>query len=136
MTVSGLSKPAQDAGIAVRSRARLAALRHPPSVTPSARSVKATDAENVGSCVPRATGLPKGGGAPDTVVDGQQSPFGFALGADSIYWTAEDDVLKALRSGGAATRLVEELWYGTSLAADGQYLSWTDTSRIQRMPKK
>jgi len=80
--------------------------------------------------------LPKSGGTPVTVVDGQQSPLDFALDAQHLYWITEDDVLKVPRSGGAATRVVEKLWFGTSLAVDDQYVYWTDRSRIQRMPKK
>lgn len=80
--------------------------------------------------------LPKTGGTPVTVVDGQQSPHDFAIDADSIYWITEDDVWKVPRGGGTATKVVEKLWFGTSLAVDGQYVYWTDKSRIQRMPKK
>jgi hypothetical protein len=80
--------------------------------------------------------IPKGGGAPVTVVEGQQSPLDFAIDADHLYWITEDDVLKAPRAGGAVTTIVKKLWFGTSLAVDGQYVYWTDKSRIQRMPKK
>lgn len=80
--------------------------------------------------------LPAGGGAPVTVVDGQQSPLDFAIDAQNLYWITEDDVLKVPRAGGAATKVVEKLWFGTSLAVDDQYVYWTDKSRIQRMPKK
>lgn len=79
--------------------------------------------------------IPKSGGAPAVVVDGQMPAADFALDGSHVYWMTEDDIFKVPRSGGKATKVVEKLQHGRDLAVDDQFVYWADRTRVQRLPK-
>ena len=80
--------------------------------------------------------LPKSGGKPVTVVEGQDPGPAFAIDGTHVYWITEDDLFKVPRAGGSATKLVAKLEHGRDLTVDDQFVYWLDRSgRVQKMPK-
>ena len=80
--------------------------------------------------------LPKSGGKPTTLIEGQDPATDFAIDANNIYWITEDNIFKVPRSGGAATKVVEKLEHGRDVVVDDRFVYWADRSgRIQRLPK-
>jgi hypothetical protein len=80
--------------------------------------------------------LPKTGGKPVTLIDGQEPANDFAIDGSNIYWITEDNIFKVPRTGGAATKVVEKLEHGRDVVVDDQFVYWSDRSgRIEKMAK-
>lgn len=80
--------------------------------------------------------LPKTGGKPVTVVDGQDPASDFAIDGANIYWITEDDIFKVPRNGGASTKVAQKLEHGRDLAVDDRFLYLSDRSgRVEKLPK-
>jgi len=79
--------------------------------------------------------LPKTGGKPVPIVEGQDPANGFAIDAQNVYWSTDDTIFKVPRNGGSATKVVDKCEHAHDIAVDSQYIYWTDRTRVQRMPK-
>ena len=79
--------------------------------------------------------VPKGGGTPVKIAEGQIPGADFAADANFVYWITEDDIFKVPRNGGPVSKVVAKIAHGKDIAVDGQYVYWADRTRVNRMPK-